>query len=408
MELAWGYLMGHEGTLPPPSHPQITPRAALELVSRRALERPPCGVAFSGGRDSSLVLAIATHVARRDGLPDPVPITRVFPGIEEADEHEFQEAVVRHLGLPDWHRVTFEDELDVIGPIAARHLLAHGVVWPPNIGTDVPLVDAVPGGSVLDGEGGDDVLGVEFHRIRPLTRLLRQPRPLTWRRVRSAAGALAPAVVRGRYERKKWDGPTFVTWLRPEAMKALVDKLAQLERDRPLAFASSVKMVPRRRTQLLLAHNRRILATERDVDFRSPLLDPEVVHAFARDGGLFGRPSRTDAMRALASDLLPDTVLSRTSKANFTRCYHGRPTYEFAARWSGDGVDASLVDPEELRRIWLTERPAAPTSALLQSAWLAGTRPSMHPAPSDSPLRLAQGSSTGQTGGAVGGEAHGR
>ena len=169
---------GPPGTLPPPSDPQITPRAALELVVRRALQRPPCGVAFSGGRDSSLVLAVATHVARRDGLPDPVPITRIFPGIAEADEQEFQEAVVRHLGLHDWHRVVFEDELDVVGPIAARHLLAHGVVWPPNIATDVPLVDAVPGGSVLDGEGGDDVLGVASHRVAKLTRLIRQPRPL--------------------------------------------------------------------------------------------------------------------------------------------------------------------------------------------------------------------------------------
>ena len=114
MELAWGYLMGHDGTLPPPSDPRVTPRAALELVVRRALQRPPCGVAFSGGRDSSLVLAIATHVARRDGLPDPVPITRVFPAIVEADEQEFQETVVRHLGLHDWHRVVFEDELDVV------------------------------------------------------------------------------------------------------------------------------------------------------------------------------------------------------------------------------------------------------------------------------------------------------
>ena len=166
-------------------------------------------------------------------------------------------------------------------------------------------------------------------------------------------------------------------------------------------------MVPRRRAQLLLAHNRRVLASEKDVDFSSPLLDPEVVHALARDGGVLGRVDRTDAMRALASDLLPDSVLSRTSKASFTRCYHGRPTHDFATQWTGDGVDPVLVDPEELRRIWLTDMPVAPTSALLQSAWLASNRPSMASSPSNPPLRLAHGRGTGHTGGSVGGESHG-
>ena len=68
------------------------------------------------------MLAVATHVARRDGLPEPVPITRVFPQVSESDENEWQEAVVRHLGLADWQRVVIEDELDVIGPIATQHL----------------------------------------------------------------------------------------------------------------------------------------------------------------------------------------------------------------------------------------------------------------------------------------------
>ena len=57
-----------------------SPRAALEAVVLRALLRPPCLVSFSGGRDSSLVLAIASDVARRHGLPLPVPATNRFPG----------------------------------------------------------------------------------------------------------------------------------------------------------------------------------------------------------------------------------------------------------------------------------------------------------------------------------------
>src|SRR5262245_48806678 len=105
------------------------PRAALESAVRRALLRAPCGVAFSGGRDSALVLAVAAHVARRDGLPEPVPITRRFVA-PEADEAEWQEDIIRHLGLAEWHRVELADELDVVGPIAAEHLREHGLVWP--------------------------------------------------------------------------------------------------------------------------------------------------------------------------------------------------------------------------------------------------------------------------------------
>jgi asparagine synthetase B (glutamine-hydrolysing) len=370
MEIAWGYLVGQSGSLPPPSNRSTGPRPALEQVVRRALERAPCGVAFSGGRDSSLVLAIATHVARRDGLPEPVPITRVFPSVAESHEEDWQEIVVRHLGLSDWQRLVINDELDVIGPLAVPHLLAHGVVWPASIASDLPMIDAVKGGSVIDGEGGDEVLGVAAHRVASLSRFLRQPRPVQWRRVRSALGALAPAAVRERHERRRWDQNPF-TWLRPSALDALVSAVERAERDRPLSFAASVRTVPRRRSQVLGAHNRRLIAWQSDVDYSSPLLHPDFVHALARDGGVLGRGDRTATLRAMASDILPDNVLSRTSKAVFTRCYMGQHTREFAAQWNGDGVDPELVDPDELRRNWLSDSPAAPTAALLQAAWLA-------------------------------------
>ena len=56
-----------------------TPRAAFEAAILPGLRRSPCLVSFSGGRDSSAVLATATAVARREGLPLPVPITHRFP-----------------------------------------------------------------------------------------------------------------------------------------------------------------------------------------------------------------------------------------------------------------------------------------------------------------------------------------
>src|SRR5215210_5370570 len=45
-----------------------TPRGALERAILPGLLRPPCLVGFSGGRGSSVVLALAVDVARREGL----------------------------------------------------------------------------------------------------------------------------------------------------------------------------------------------------------------------------------------------------------------------------------------------------------------------------------------------------
>src|SRR4051794_22650674 len=74
----------------PPTGPD-GPVGALERGLLRALRRPPCVVSFSGGRDSSAVLALAVDVARRHGLPEPVPVAMRFAGAPAADERRWQE-----------------------------------------------------------------------------------------------------------------------------------------------------------------------------------------------------------------------------------------------------------------------------------------------------------------------------
>jgi asparagine synthase (glutamine-hydrolysing) len=120
-----------------------------------------------------------------------------------------------------------------------------------------------------------------------------------------------------------------------------------------------------------MAHNLDVLAHRQDVKAWSPLLHPEFVNAVSRDGGRLGVGDRTTALRALIPDLLPDAVLARTTKAIFNEAYNARHTIEFAESWSGDGLDEEMVDPAELRRIWLSGRGNALTAALLQTAWLA-------------------------------------
>ncbi len=372
-EITIGYVFGQIAGPPPRRPGGKDPRAALEVAVRRALLRAPCGVAFSGGRDSALVLAVATHVARRDGLPDPVPVTRRFAA-PEADEATWQEEIVRHLALRDWQRVELVDELDVVGPIATEHLRRHGVLWPPAIAGDVPLVAAVPGGSLIDGEGGDQILEVWNHRIGPLADVVRRPRPPRRSRLRAAWHVCMPAPWRGPRAADALIDAYPRPWYRPAGLALVRAALDAVERSRPLSYASSARSIVRRRAEVLATRNRAILAAAHDVVHASPLLDPDVVDAIARDGGFLGRCDRTDVMRRLASDLLPDHVLARESKATFTTCYMASHTWDFAAGWSGVGVDPELIDVEQLRAAWLAERPPPPTAALLQTAWLASDR----------------------------------
>jgi asparagine synthase (glutamine-hydrolysing) len=345
----------------------------LEEEVRAALLRPPCGVAFSGGRDSALVLAVATYVARRDGLPEPIPLTRRFPAAE-ADESQWQELIVRHLGLAEWQRIELTDDLDIVGPLAAEHLRRHGVVWPPAIAGDLPLLRAVSGGSLLDGEGGDQVLEVAAHRVAPLAELLRSPLPLRRRQIKEALLAVSPPGVRARRGADRVINRFPRPWLRPAGVERLRAVLEGAERDRHLSYAASVRSVLVSRAEVLAIDNRRIIADSHRVRQSSPLLCPPFVAALATDGGFLGRRDRTAVLGALAADLLPDAVLSRTTKATFNSCYIASYSRRFAVSWSGDGVDTELVDTEQLRRAWLAERPIPATATLLQAAWLSRDR----------------------------------
>src|SRR5262249_43004262 len=123
LEVAAGFPLPRNADALGPVPTKLEPRAALAQSMVEPLSRPPCVVSFSGGRDSSLILALATDVARREGLPPPVPLTVRPRGDADAEEHEWQERVVRHLGLDDWERVAIGEELDCIGPEARKILL---------------------------------------------------------------------------------------------------------------------------------------------------------------------------------------------------------------------------------------------------------------------------------------------
>lgn len=369
LEVAWGWVPGTWAGAPgEPRAGGPDPLAALEAAVLPAVARAPCLVQFSGGRDSSLVLAVALRVARREGLPEPVAYTHRFPGLAEAEEDDWQEQVIAHLGVGDWERVAVTDEVDLVGPVAAPSLVHHGLLWPPMVHARHFDLARATGGAVLDGEGGDEVLGGgRLATLAALVRRLVAPRPAPLAR---AALGLAPAVVRraaGRRHYRAMRPP----WLRPGAWRELEARLAADLAGEPADRRRSLEHHLRLRMVVAFVRNCELLAAEHDVVDCKPLLDPTVVAAVGRAGGMLGFPGRTTAMTSMFGDLLPASVLGRTSKTRFNRSAFNRHSRSFADCWDGTGVDDELVDVEALRRTWAEEEPNALSFALLQSAWLA-------------------------------------
>ena len=338
----------------------------LERAVLAALARPPCVVSFSGGRDSSAVLALATRVARHEGMPLPVPVTLRFSRAPEADENDWQERVVAHLGLPDWIRLEFDDELDLVGPVASEVLLRHGLVWPPNSHFHVPVLDQARGGSVLTGIDGDGLLA-SWRWARPAAVLGRRVPPRR-RDLLRVGLALSPQPVRRLQTR--WSASPDISWLQPQARRTLVRRWTAVSAAEPVRWDARVRWWAQLRSVRMVQQTFALMAAHAGVLAVHPLADPSFLAAIAGAGGRWGLGDRTAVMRSLFGDILPEEVLQRRTKARLDGPFWNRHSRSFVAGWHGEGVDRSIVDTDSLRAIWSTAVPNALTSTLLQSAWL--------------------------------------
>jgi asparagine synthase (glutamine-hydrolysing) len=344
-------------------------RDALERAVLGGLRRPPCVVSFSGGRDSSAVLALSAAVARREGLPPPVPVSLRFPGADGADESGWQELVVRHLGLVDWDRVELS-ELDLVGPVATSVLRRHGLLWPPNTYFHEPMLERAASGSLLTGIDGDGLFEG--------SRWVRSPGTRRRERASHAARLLAarlPAAARAAVVRRRW---TPSDWVRAEAWPAICRHLMSAWEPEPYRWDERVRWWSARRYLASITWSLTVLADRHDVRVVHPLADPTFLGALARNGGAAGLGDRTAAMRALFADLLPDAVLARGSKAYFDGAVWTDQACAFARGWDGQGLDDDLVDPERVRAAWLAPMPLFTAAGLLQQAWLRTSGLSLH------------------------------
>ena len=322
-----------------------------------------------GGRDSSVVLAVAQQLAEREGLAPPIAFTHRYPGLPEADEDSWQELVIGHLGVTEWVKRDALADVDLLGPVAQASLRRWGNLWPPLAHTRRAELDASKGGSLLSGEGGDEVLGER--RLSPLPYMVAHKQPWSWRNVRHVVFAALPSALRRRRYAGRFRQHESFPWLTPAALDSFAHDLARSAAAEPLDWRRAVLNFPQTRPVFLAMETLDLLAADADVLRVNPLLSPGFLRALGVAGGRFGFPGRTAAMRALFSGLLPEEVLTRTSKCHFNRAVFGPHSRAFADGWSGEGVDPAVVDVTALRAAWSSPEPHAMTYSLLHSCWLA-------------------------------------
>jgi asparagine synthase (glutamine-hydrolysing) len=308
------------------------------------------------------------HVARESGLPPPVPITAVHPGSLDTDESSWQRLVLEHIGVRDRMEVRMTDREGLLCPMAVDSLRGNGLIWPAALHLLMPILAAARGGTLITGEGGDEVLGAR--RVTPLSLLVRYRRRPDRSLLADTGRALTPSWWQRRADARSIAQHHQSPWLTPSGVVQAANAVAA-SRSFPLSYRRETLKLRRRRGPVVLQHNYRVMASQAGVQAMHPFLEDRFLAELARDGGFWGYAGRTDVMRRLFSDVLPEELLSRSTKAHFTATRFGQRELEFARTWSGTGLDGGLIDPDRLREHWLSGRPRGTSGLLMQAAWLA-------------------------------------
>jgi asparagine synthase (glutamine-hydrolysing) len=274
-----------------------------------------------------------------------------------------------HLELDDWVRLDWCDELDMLGPVATRVLARHGILVPFNSHFHYPLLELAAGGSLLTGFGGDELFG-RVERVA-LADVMFSPRRLRVGELPSLVIDIAPRPVRTLVRGLRRPYRHF-SWIRLPALASLGWADTSWDMREPVRWDRSVCewWWPARMLQCCLA-SMRVMAADFDVHVASPLASSVVLAAFAQAGGAVGLRSRSPALRGILGDLLPETVLSRATKASFGGAFWSRHARDFVARWDGRGIDQTRVSAAALRKEWALPSPDAHSFVQLQRAWMA-------------------------------------
>ncbi|TAM69485.1 MAG: hypothetical protein EPN48_09000 [Microbacteriaceae bacterium] len=341
-------------------------RNVLEIVVAPAATSNRCYVLFSGGRDSSSLLALATHVARRANADDPIPVTVHHRNAPRADESEWQHLVLAHLRLRDRIVLEFEGEQSMLGDAATASLQRNGLVWLPTIQLHGAIYRQLEPGAMVSGEGGDLIIG--SRRITAVSSAIAAHR---WR---DAARAMPRTALPGRLGRAMREAMgaarSSAPWLTAAGVELLAETIQQLSRE-PLSWRRGVAAAVGSRAVRIGSQNFLAMARTFGLSPVNPFEDVAFATALGREGGFLGLGDRTALMRYLFHDLLPDAVLSRTTKAAFNETRWTERERDFVQNWNGSGVDRNFIDAERLRAEWLENGPLGLSDLHLHAAWLA-------------------------------------
>ena len=388
LEIGSGILLRRSRARPalPARRHSADPRTAFEAGILPSLRRAPCLVSFSGGRDSSAVLAVATALARREGLPEPIPVTHRFPSAARTHESAWQEQVVRHLHLDKWLRIEAGEELGGVGPVAQRVLRRHGLLWPCNAYFHAPVFQAASGGSVLTGVGGDEAFGSSTWE-RPIAVLggRARPRPRDALRV---GFAVAPRPVKRAVIRSRM--PELFPWLRPDARRAVTRAIVADAAREPLRWRARNRALLGSAAMETTLTSLAVLGADHDVEVAHPFASAAFLGALAAQPRDQRHRSRSEAMTSLVGDLLPSALLTRSTKARFDEVLWTPESRALAASWTGEGVLPDVVDLDGLAAEWRSPDPAPHTITLLQSVWLSRDR-AVAPSPAQATTTAAAG-----------------
>ena len=365
VELALGMPLGvvPEALELPPS--RLSPRAELErVIDAQFASGRQLFVCFSGGRDSSAVLALAVHVARRRGAAMPIPVTLRFTEHPESDESQWQELVVSHLGLTEWVVIERPDA-DLLDPTITDLLATRGLFYPSQIGSYIPIVAASAGGVVLTGEGGDESFGGWQFRAAL--------HPVAWGPVTAAKAVAVATLTHGPAAAKRWyrqrgQAQTWLTAAGRAEVEAALDAAAEAE---PVSWRKYLAWSFARRAWFLAQHTLDLLGEGSQCEIVHPLAGPALLGSLASTWSRRGPADRTDVMRSVVGDLLPRRIVERDDKAVLASVFIGERSRAFIEQWDGRGVDAEWIDAQALRDVWSRRYPYAGSFNLLHQAWLA-------------------------------------
>jgi hypothetical protein len=344
LDLACGMPLGCNRERPPaPRRSSLDEFRALVFAS--AFDRGPCFIPFSGGRESSMWLAMATRHARSHGHDDPVPVTLRYPGLASSEQLALQELVVARLGLADWEVVEPDDNLDLIGPVASGALRETGPFWPPNAYLMAPLLEAAREGVFVLLTGVSDFFS--WWRWAPLAGVLSGHRRPRVQDAALLASIAVPASVRARSLRRQGMPP--LSWLRPDAERRALELLTTRRAVVPVGFDRACTTQITHRCFTGAAGTFRALGQALGTRIELPLCAPGVVASLAGAGGRRGFGEQRAFLQRLGGDLLPSEALPRRPAPDLTPIFFGEPSKQFASAWTGSGLDESVVDVDKLR-----------------------------------------------------------